>query len=331
MRFHPPPREQGAALLTVLLLVAVMAVISATAIERLTLATRLAASASAIEQGRHFQLAAEALALKRIDQLARGKSQITLDGEWLGKPFMLPLPGGGSAELTLTDGGNCFNLNSLVADSTVGGSAQRPLALEQFTALMQALSIDRATADRIAASSGDWIDADQNAVAQGAEDAAYAGAAIARRTADRAMSEASELKAIAGVGPQQWSRLRPWVCALPSSDLSPINVNTLLPEQAPLMMMLMPARLTPAQARAHLAARPSGGYGSLNRFWTGPTLGGQQPTGDAAAQVRLVTRWFRLQTRVRIGNSVTVSETLIDAGTGDTPARVVRRIDGADE
>ena len=145
------------------------------------------------------------------------------------------------------------------------------------------------------------------------------------------MSDASELKAVAGVGPQQWSRLRPWVCALPTSDLSPINVNTLLPEQAPLLMMLMPARLTPAQARAHLAARPSGGYGSLNRFWSGPTLGGQQPTGDAAAQVRLVTRWFHLQTRVRIGNSVTVSETLIDAGTGDTPARVVRRIDEADE
>lgn len=331
MSYRPPEREQGAALLTVLLLVAVMAVISATAIERLTLATRLAASAASIEQARHYQLAAEALAIKRIGQLAKGKSQVTLDGDWLGKPFLLPLPGGGSAELTLTDGGNCFNLNSLVADSTVGGSAQRPLAIEQFIALMQAVSIDHAQAERIAASAGDWIDADQNAVAQGGEDAAYAGAATPYRTADRSMSDAAELRAVAGVGPQQWARLRPWICALPTSDLSPINVNTLLPEQAPLLMMLLPTRLTPAQARAHLASRPTGGYGSLNRFWSGPALAGQQPSGDAAAQVRLVTRWFRLRTKVRIGNSLSVSETLIDAGDADTAPRVVRRLDGADE
>ena len=37
--------ERGAALLTVLLLVAVMAVIAATALDRLTLATRIAGSA----------------------------------------------------------------------------------------------------------------------------------------------------------------------------------------------------------------------------------------------------------------------------------------------
>lgn len=328
---RPPKREQGAALLTVLLLVAVMAVISATAIERLTLATRLASSAGAIEQARHYQLAAEALALKRIDQLAKGKSQVTLEGDWLGQPFLLPLPGGGSAELTLTDSGNCFNLNSLVIDSTLGGSSQRPLALEQFTALMQALSISPAEAQRIAASAADWIDADQAPVTAGAEDAAYAAAAIPYRTADRAMNDASELKSVAGVGPQQWARLRPWVCALPSSELSPLNVNTLLPEQAPLLMMLMPGALTPTNARSHLASRPAGGYGSLNRFWSGPALGGQQPTGDAASQIKLATRWFRLQTRVRIGNSTTVSETLIDAGDATTPAQVVRRVDGADE
>ena len=328
---HIPPRERGAALLTVLLLVAVMAVISANAVERLTLATRLAGSATAMEQARHYQLAAEALAVKRIAQLAKGQNQVTLAGDWMGKPFTLPLPGGGAAEMELSDGGNCFNLNSLVADSTVGGSAQRPLAIEQFLALMQAVSIDRAKAERIAYSAGDWIDADQNAVALGAEDVAYAGAAPPYRTADRPMDDASELLSIAGVGPQEWARLRPWVCALPTSDMSPINVNTLLPEQAPLLMMLMPAQLTPGQARAHLASRPADGYGSINRFWSGPTLGGQQPSGDAAAQVKLVTRWFRLRTTVRVGDASATSIVLIDAGEGDTPPRVVRRFDGPDE
>lgn len=331
MTRRPPERELGAALLTVLLLVAVMAVISATAIERLTLATRLASSAGAIDQARHYQLAAEALAMKRIDQLVRGKSQVTLEGDWLGKPFLLPLPGGGSAELTLTDAGNCFNLNSLVADATSGGSTQRPLALEQFSRLMQALAISSNDAQRIAASTADWIDADQNPASLGAEDISYAGAPSPYRTADRAMTDAAELRSVAGVGPQQWARLQPWVCALPTSDLSPINVNTVLPEQAPLLIMLVSSGLSPAQARAHLASRPPGGYGSLNRFWSGPILADRQPDNDTATQVKLTTRWFRLRTKVRVGESMTVMDTLIDAGTTDKAARVVRRLDRIDE
>ena len=318
-----PRNEQGAALLTVLLLVAVMAVVSATAVERLTLATRLAGSAAAIEQARHFTLAAEALALRRIEtQLAESEGQVTADGDWIDKPFTLPLPGG-SATMTVSDGANCFNLNSLVAEATVGGNTIRPLAVEQYVALMQALGIERGVADRIAASSGDWIDADQIDSPLGAEDSTYARGPTAYRSANRAMVDASELTAVAGVTPQLAQRLKPWVCALPVNDLSPINVNTLLPEQAPLLQMLVPARLSPAQARSHLAARPAGGYGSVNRFWSAPTLGGLVPSGDAASQVKLTTRWFRLRTTVRLGDVTLASESLIDAG--EPPARVVRR------
>ncbi len=42
------------------------------------------------------------------------------------------------------------------------------------------------------------------------------------------------------VTPELYERLRPWICALPGTALLPINVNTLLPEQAPLLAMLAP-------------------------------------------------------------------------------------------
>lgn len=318
-----PPRERGAALLTVLLLVAVMAVVSATAIERLTLATRLAASSASIDQARQYEIAAEALAMKRIVELkARGNGQTTLAGDWMGKPFTLPLPGG-AATLTLTDSGNCFNVNSLVADSTVAASVQRPLASQQFVALMIALGIDAGQASRIAAGASDWIDADQTTSDLGAEDSAYTGASPGYRTPDKPMVDASELTGVAGVTPPIWRKLEPWVCALPTSDLSPINVNTLLPEQAPLLQMLLPARLSPAQARAHLAARPADGYGSINRFWSGVALAGAAPTGDVADQVKLDTRWFRLRTTIRLGDVTVTGDAIIDAER--PPARVVAR------
>lgn len=324
---HPqdtPAGERGIALLSVLLLVAVMAVVSATAIERLSLATRLAGTGNAMEQSRQFTYAAEALASQRIGTLLGvSNSQVTLQGGWHGKPMPVPLPTGGTAELTLTDGGNCFNLNSLVADTTVGGATIRLDAVAQFTALMQALAIDQPTAKHIAASAADWIDPDQNVTGYGAEDETYQSAATPYRTPDAPMREPSELASVSGVTPVLWQKLRPWVCALPTSDMSPINVNTLLPEQAPLLMMLVPGRLSPAQASAHIAARPIDGWGSTNAFWNAPTLRGVTPTGNAAAQVKLVTRWFNLHSVVHVGDVATAADSMLEADKGRV--RVVQR------
>ncbi len=323
-----PETERGAALLTVLLLVAVMAVIAASAIERLTLATRLAGSAAAIDQARQYSLAAEQIAIRRIsDRLARDPGKVTGDGGWINQPFTVPLPGG-SATLTLNDAGNCFNLNSLVVDGTISGNTQRPLALQQFTQLMEALAIPQADAEHIASATADWIDADQQTSPGGAEDADYARATPPYRSADRPMADASELADVSGVTPVLMQRITPWVCALPVNDLSPVNVNTLLPEQAPVLQMLTGPQLSAARARAHIAARPVGGYGSVNRFWNAPTLRGFVPTGDAASQVKVTTRWFRLKSEVHLGDVTLVSESLIDAGR--PPVHVVRRRWGPD-
>src|SRR3546814_7515548 len=81
------------------------------------------------------------------------------------------------------------------------------------------------------------------------------------------MADVSELRAVRGVTPKIYARLRPWVCALPVTDPVKLNVNTLAPEQAPLVAMLLPGEITIAEARAVLAARPAGGYGSSVRFW----------------------------------------------------------------
>lgn len=319
-----PTSERGAALLTVLLLVAVMAVIAATALERLTLSTRLAANAAGVEQARFYQLAAEQLALQRIAGLTDADgAQTTLAGDWHGRTFTLPLPQG-SASLTVTDGGNCFNINSLVADGLGGARAIRPQAVEQYIALMGAVGVARGDADHIAAATIDWLDDDQLIMPGGGEDAAYAAAAT--RTPDAPAAAASELAGLTGMTPALWQRIAPWLCALPVSDLSPINVNTVLPEQAPLLQMLLPGRLSAVQARSHIAARPAAGYGSINRFWSSPTFGATPPTGDAAGQVRLLTRWFTLRSSVRIGDVVLDSVSLIDA-SGPRP-RVVRRMMG---
>jgi len=327
MAEHRIPEEQrGAALLTVLLLVAVMAVVSAAVMEKLTLATRLSANAATADQARAYADSASLLAERRLgDLVAAQPGKVTLQGGWLGQAQALPVPGG-VASVTPYDAGNCFNLNSLVVEKSDVSLRARPVAISQFAALMQLLGVAPANAQGIAVAASDWIDSDTVAQRGGAEDETYLQATPAYRTANAMMTDPSELRAVAGVTPAIFNLLQPWVCALPTTELSPININTLLPAQAPLFAMLVPGQLTVDMARAMLAARPEGGYGSTVAFWRAPALRGLTPPAEVAQQVRLTTRWFGAELSVNLGGTQIRQWALYDAQS--QPVRLVRRTSG---
>jgi general secretion pathway protein K len=315
------PSERGAALLTVLMLVSFMAVLSASALERLRISTRLAANAGAIDQARAYAIAAEGIALGRITTLVEADPARTPSG-WENRETNLPLPGG-AAVAVVRDGGNCFNLNSVATGQVGQPLLTRPQGVAQFVALMQLLGIGQADALKVAASLADWIDSDTAPQPGGAEDSAYAGGETPYRTANTLIADPSELRAVAGVTPEIYETLRPWVCALPVTDLSPINLNTLSPEQAPLLAMLLPNKLTSQSARALLSRRPPGGFESAYAFWRAASDQGIIAGGEAEAQTGVRTRWFALTLRVQLGDSEVVETALIDAGT--PPAKLVRR------
>ena len=311
-----PPNERGAALLTVLLLVAVMAVIAATALDRLTLATRIAGSAATVDQGRAYSFAAEQIALRRVaDLVGRDPAKLTLAGDWLGRDFTLPLPGG-EGRAKLFDANNCFNLNSLVAETVPGRFSQRSGSMRQFGELMVLLGIDAAQAQAIAGATADWIDSDSNDGPLGAEDNVYRSLPGAYLAANRKMADISELRAVRGVSPKIYARLKPWICVLPVTDPVRLNVNTLAPEQAPLVAMLLPGEMTLADARAALAARPAGGYGSSVRFWQSGPLAKFDPPTEVAEQAGVTSRWLTLTTNVTMGDGFLTAVSLIDANGG---------------
>lgn len=315
---RPPDRERGAALLTVLLLVAVIAVMAATALERLRLSTRLTANAVALDGARGYAYAAETLATTRVTALLRqAKDRVTLDGGWSGRPFGLPIPGG-TAVARVVDGGNCLNLNALVARNPDGSFFASPPAVAQFARLLRLLRVP--AGDNIAAATADWIDSDDAALPGGAEDESYRG----YRTAGTAMADVSELRAVRGVTAEAYRAIRPWVCTLPTADRAVININTLLPEQAVLIAMLLPDAAGTAQAEALIRRRPPGGYASVDPFWNQLSLaGGGTPMMDARAQTGVTSRWFALAVDVTSGDAELHEQALIDARA--LPVRLVSR------
>src|SRR3546814_14196015 len=115
------------------------------------------------------------------------------------------------------------------------------------------------------------------------------------------MADISGLRAVAGVTPKIYARLKPWLCVLPVAEPVRLNVNTLAPAQAPLLAMLLPGELGLADARAVLAARPAGGYGSSVRFWAAGPLARLHPRDDVAAPAGMTSRWLGRRTRAPLG------------------------------
>ena len=319
----PADRERGAALLTVLLLVAMIAVLAGTALERLRLTTRLAANALGGEQARGYARAAEALAMSKVtDMLGTSRDRVTLAGGWSNRPFGLPLPGGGLAVARVTDGGNCFNLNRLVSRQgpNVYTSTQSFTQRLQFVRLMRLVGVPAQAAERIAPATADWIDTDQDQQGGGAEDPTYLAKATPYRTAGTLMADPSELRAVDGVTPDIYARLRPWVCTLPIAETSPININTLTPEQAPLVAMLFADTLSVDAARGMILRRPPQGYGSTSTFLNSA---GNGATPEGGAGLAITSKWFALGIDVTNGASRLQERALIDASR--LPARLVAR------
>jgi general secretion pathway protein K len=319
-RMTSRPHERGAALLTVLMLVAVIATIAATSLDRMTVATRLAANAGIASQGRQWLGLAEQLAAVRLEDLAAADAARTLTGPWLGQVREIRLPDGGTLRAEVRDGGNCFNLNGLVRTQIDGSSAADPAAVQQLSELLVLLGVDGARSASIASAAADWVDSDLTPLPSGTE---QAGAASDWPPANAPFADVAELGAVEGVTPDLLGLVSPFLCALPESGPQAINPNTLLPEQAPLIAMLAPQQLGLAAARALIAGRPAGGYASSVAFWQASGIAANALPPAAGEQVRLKSRWFELRAEVRHSGQSLASTSLLDLR--ERGARIVRR------
>ncbi len=312
------------ALLTVLLLVAVMAVLVIAMLDTIRFGLRRSQNGQEMARARWFAISAETLAQAQIKRLLqREPGRTTLAGGWNGRPFVFPLDDG-SIRAVLRDGGNCFNLNSVV-EGVPEQWQRRALGVAQYVSLMEALGINGVSARSLADALVDWIDSDGERSPYGAEDAAYARHRPAYLTSGAVLAEASELRAIEGYDAGTYDRLRPYVCALPDNVLSPLNLNTLDERDGPLLQMLTVSALGAAEARQLIAARPANGWLQASTFWSQPALRALPLSAEVLGQAGIRTRYFRLQAQIVVGDAQLQSNALFDADAGGEIRLLERR------
>lgn len=254
--------QRGAALLSILLIVAALAIaalIATTAIAKQTDLAKVAARRS--DAGWSAQ-SAEALALSAVAELsALTNGQVTAQTPGLGEPVVIPVKGG-VASLEVNDASNCFNLNALANEDE--GAAT--LARLSWVTLLTDLEISSSEANSLANALADWLDSDGNTRQGGAEDGYYLTLTPPYRAANQAMKSPQELASVQGYSKSLRDALDPVVCALPEPHPSKLNINTLRPDQASLLRATYSEALSLAAAERILSSRPDQGWASVAEF-----------------------------------------------------------------
>ena len=196
-------------------------------------------------------------------------SQTNLAQTWAqeGRRFTLD---DGEIRATIRDGHACFNLNAINHRADEAGDGT-PYPTDVFVRLLALLGEPPLRASQIAAALGDWTDSDGQPRLNGAEDEVYMAQTPGYLAANQPMQDVSELRLLAGMDAALYQRLLPFVCVQPDDALQ-VNVNTLRPSQAALLVALFPGDLTLQEAQQLLHNRPRTGWSSVAAFLAQPTL-----------------------------------------------------------
>jgi general secretion pathway protein K len=229
-------RQSGVALISILLIVALVTALLYHLIERQALVVAQTRQMVRADQSLAYALGAESYARQILFEdwnQAPSRALDTLTETWAipAAPFEIDA---GTLELSIEDLNRRFNLNSLA-----GQDATRNL--QRLKTLLGSLGLDPAVADAWK----DWVDSDSDGSGFGAEDAAYLMATPPFRTANQLAGSTSEVALLDLLDPDQLARLLPNVAVLPTTALR-INVNT---AGAPTLEALAP-QLTPARAES---------------------------------------------------------------------------------
>lgn len=257
--------ENGAALLSVLMIVAAMSVAALVAVNALRQSVTLSKS-MAQRSITEWDLtsAEETAAILLTETIKLSEGHISQDTPGFKAPLEVPA-GSGLLTVWMRDGSNCFNLNSLMSEAAYGAPLNDDTGV-RFQALLMAAGLFDGDAKHLAETLSDWLDSDTQPRVMGAEDAYYQSLSPPYRTASQPLDNISELRAIAGYTPEIIQQIKDLVCVRPDVRQTPLNINTLRPEQAPLLIALFSDALSLNDAEQIIDARPVGGWTSVAEF-----------------------------------------------------------------
>ncbi len=296
--------QSGVALITALIVVALVTVITVSATSSQQLELRRTANVLDNDRAYLFALGAEVWAIQVLAKDAKDNKIDHLKEDWTTVIANLPVEGAtvsGRGE----DMQGRFNLNNLV-DS---GGKRSDIDARLFQRLLSVLELAPELADAVI----DWLDADIDVTLPGgAEDSAYLSMKRPYRAANRRFESPSELMLVSGFDRAIYQKLEPYISALPAHGVS-INVNTASPE----VLRMLGEGITAADAKELSVARADNPFDDIEEFLSQPVLQAKKPE-IVTDRVSVSSRYFMVYAETRLGHGRAQLFSLLQRAEGNS-------------
>ncbi len=260
-------KQRGIALVTALLIITISTIVATQIFYKQQINLRRTFNQLQADQVYQLFLSAEQWAkILLVEDLAANNNDTLLD---IWAQEMPPIAAeGGHFQATITDSQACFNLNNLVISGVVQNDQ-----IAIFKNLLKQKSLN----ENLIWSLVDWLDADDEPQAQGAEWETYSQLSPPYRAANQALTEISELYAVANWNLENITALYPEICVLPNPPAfsavgryfpaqtiaSTLNINTMSPQ----LIMSLSEKMQSAKLEQILLYRQEQGFKSLQDFF----------------------------------------------------------------
>jgi general secretion pathway protein K len=310
-------QQQGLALISVLLIFAIVAVLATAMIERQSLDIQRSGNLQALQQARAYSSGIEYAVRSglRLDFDKDPEVDHLLE-EWA-KAHTYPLQPG-SAEIQILDAQSRFNLNGLHKTAS-----NRDVQIQRFKNLLDELGLDQTIADR----TQKFMDEDSMV------DNDYLSAEVPYRASYNVFKHPSELLLVQDVDAKTYRKLLPYITALPVK--ATLNINTA--SNIVMAALSNNSQWSLSEADAVIGKRGDNGFSKVDDFWS---LAEVQPftkssnTGSAAGNITgnqnnnevwdktdfsVNSQYFEVFAKVTLADRIATIEMLIyrDAQSGD--------------
>lgn len=291
-------RERGVALVTAMLIVAIVAALAASFALGQQVWLRQTQNVTDLAQADRLQRGAVDAAAALLARDARDGQTDDLTENWAQPIPPLPVEGG-LVYIAVADAQARFNLNNL-AHTGQGNVANAYIGV--FRNLLALHDLPPDLADAVL----DWVDPDSIARPNGAEDLDYLSREPPYRAANQPFASVEELLLVAGFTPEIVEQLRPYLVALPAGGPTPVNVNT-----APAAVLAALAGTSVAAAEQIVEARERRPFQTPAELQA--ALAGRQL---AAGTYALGSSYFIVAVEARVGRTQRRIEALIERPSG---------------
>lgn len=208
-------RQAGVVLISILVLVALAAVVAATLFFDTAIMARRTAASLSMEQALQLGQGAEALAAYALGE--DKNQEDTANEDWAQPYGPTEIENGVGIEAQLTAEQGKFNINSLIRPD----GKRNEDTYKVFLRLLELCGLEPRWADTIY----DWIDADSTPGTSGGEDGLYLTLPMPHLTANQPINSISELLQMPGFNKALYDKLEPHITALPPTVMQ-VNVCT---------------------------------------------------------------------------------------------------------